>query len=234
MRKQKRARVLLAAALAVTVAASVPPVFAQLATTSEQKAAVASEQSRPSQLRVLLVVSSTTQAYKYVFFLTRVAIGRLLTEHTEKALGPSFAAVKVLDSLPSDAQGFAGYDLAILLESPNCEVHGQGFHNVMTVTAEFTVRNARGEELFRVREEAHENNNNLYHGGERLTEAVATQFVREMLANTSVKNFLFPPAPAAPAPPPVDDSTAMDSSGLDVSPPPPWSKPAGAPGSGRP
>ena len=43
---------------------------------------------------------------------------------------------------------------------------------------------------------------------------------------------------AAPAPPPMDDSTAMDSAGLDVPPPPAWSRPVpaapGATGSGRP
>jgi len=42
----------------------------------------------------------------------------------------------------------------------------------------------------------------------------------------------------APALPPIDDSTAMDSAGLDVPPPPPWSRPVAAPtnaaGSGRP
>lgn len=230
----------LSAALGAAVIADASPVFAQLAKADEQKAAEAAEQAGPSQLRVLLVVSSTTQDYKYVFFLTRVAVGRLLREHTEKALGQSFAAVKVLDALPTDAQGFAGYNLAVLLESPHCEVHGQGFHNVMTMTAEFAVRTARGDEIFRVREEAHENNNNLYHGGERLSEAVATQFVREMLANASVKNFLLPSAPATkPAP---EDTAAMDSSGLDVPPPPPWpmpapaadSAPAGSGSNGRP
>jgi hypothetical protein len=42
--------------------------------------------------------------------------------------------------------------------------------------------------------------------------------------------------PAAPAAPPVDDSTAMDSAGLEVPPPPPWGRPAptGGTGSGRP
>ena len=42
--------------------------------------------------------------------------------------------------------------------------------------------------------------------------------------------------PSAPAPPPVDDSAAMDSAGLDVPPPPPWSRPASASsiGAGRP
>jgi len=40
-------------------------------------------------------------------------------------------------------------------------------------------------------------------------------------------------AAATPAAPAVDDSTVMDSAGLEVPPPPPWARPAASAGSGR-
>jgi hypothetical protein len=111
--------------------------------------------------------------------------------------------------------------------------------------AEFKFRDGSVYHFFRVKKRMAEASNEKFNWDDvlpwDLLVDAATKFeVVVSQVQASVAQATAPAAPAAPAPPPVDDSTRMDSSGLDVPPPPPWgtrapaSAPAGSPGAGRP
>jgi hypothetical protein len=107
--------------------------------------------------------------------------------------------------------------------------------------AEFKFRDGSVYHFFRVKKKMAEASNEKFNWDDVLPWEVlvdaATKFeVVVSQVQASVAQASAPTAPAAPAPPPVDDSTSMDSSGLDVPPPPPWRTPApaGSPGAGRP
>jgi len=218
---------LLSAALAAATAVGVcPSASGQVAQAKKTEAASGQQpQTGSSSLRVMLVVSDSVRAYKVQMFLNHVDFGRRLGTQAEKVFGESFAVVKTATALPADPSGYEGVDVAVVLDVPQGEVHTGFFNNPMTLTAVFVVRNTKGEELFRAREVANDNAQNLYHGADRLGEAVSRQFVQEMLANANVKNILSPPPPVE-VKPALEDTSMMDSAGLDVPPPPPWAPPA--------
>lgn len=107
--------------------------------------------------------------------------------------------------------------------------------------AEFKFRDGRVFHFFRVRKRLTEAANEKLAWDDvlpwDLLVDAATKF-DVILAQVQASNAQVAAAakPAAPAPPPIDDSTAMDSAGLDVPPPAPWARPAPATSSsgGRP
>ncbi len=209
-------------------ASALPAAGGQVATAKEQKAAAASgaapTQGNGSRLRVMLVISEAVRVYRYPLFLSHVDFGQRLATQAEKVFGETFASVKTVSALPTDPHGYDGVDLAVVLEIPQGEVHSGFFSKPMTLTEVFVVHDAKGEEIFRAREVANDNAQNLYNGADRLGAAVTRQFIQEMLANASVRNILSPPAPVE-VKPALADTSMMDSAGLDVPPPPPWAQP---------
>ena len=217
---------LLSTALAAAATLGVSP-SASGQTAKEQKMAAASgqqPQSGSTPLRVMLVISDAVRAYKASIFISRVDVGRRLANQAEQIFGQTFAASRTVSALPADPNGYAGFDLVIVLEVPQCEIHSALFSNPMTLNEGFVVRNAKGEEIFRTRETANDNAKNMLNGADRLGAAVTRQFLQELLSNANVRNILSPPAPVA-AKPVLADTSIMDSAGLDVPPPPPWAQP---------
>ena len=172
-------------------------------------------------LRVMLVISDAVQTYKYSYFLTHVDVGRRLAGELQQAMEQAFSVVRSADALPSGPQVLERFDLVVVLEVPQCEAHGAGFSNAMSLVEEFGVRAPDGKEIFHDRVSASNKNHNLYAGADSLSAAVSSQFVQDLLSNAGVR-LLLSPAPAQEANAKRDDSAALAFAGLDVAPPIPW------------
>ncbi len=234
--------VFLSAALAAAATAGLcPPASGQTAKEAKQ-AAASGQQSQGGNvpLRAMVVISDAVRGYHASIFISRVDVGRRLANEAEQIFGQTFSATKTVAAVPTDPHAFDGFDLVILLDVPRCEIHSALFSNPMTLNEGFVVRNAKGQEIMRVQETANDNAKNLLNGADRLGQAVTRRFIQELLMNASVRNMLSPPAPVE-VKPVLADTSIMDSSGLEVPPPPPWARPPAsspaAPGSadtGRP
>ena len=226
----------LTAALAAAAALSAIPAAAHQLAKQQKQAAAAPASGAPSgtsPLHVMLVVSDAVRAYRVSLFLNHVDFGRALATQVEKDFRETFVSVNTVSALPADAGSYAGIDLVVVVEVPQGDVRTGFFSNPMTLNAGFVVRSPKGVELFRLRESANDNAQNLYHGRDRLVEAVCHQFVQDMMSNVVVRNILTPPAPVETKPV-LADTAAMESSGLDVPPPAPWAAPAGPVPGGKP
>lgn len=225
---------LLAAALAVLIAAGALPARAgQMAKAQKQAAASGAQpQGTTSNWRVMLVISDAVRVYRTSLFLNHVDFGKALASGCEKLFGQTFASVKTVSDLPSDPHAYDGIDVVIIVEVPRGDIRTGLFSNPMTLVAGFVVRNTKGMEIFRAQETANDNAQNLYHGRDRLVEAVSRQFVNDLLSNANVRAALTPAAPVE-VKPVLADTAAMDSAGLEVPPPPPWTT-APAPGTPNP
>jgi len=230
---------LLSAALAVCAAISVSTVAAGPLAAEKQQAPAPGAQppSNPSTWRVMLVISQAVRSYKVPTFMAHVDFGESLASQSEKVFQESFATVRAVSELPADPHGYDGIDLVIVLDVPQGGFKRGLLSNTLSLTAGFVVRNPKGEEIFRVQESSSDSGLNLMHGPDRLSEVVARQFVKDLLANANVRNALAPPAPVE-AKPALADTPELDSGGLEVPPPPPWNQPvpvsASSPGVGRP
>jgi len=220
---------------ALLILSATPAANAQIAKAQKQEAAAGTQpQASRSSWRVMLVISDAVRVYRTSIFLNHVDFGKALAGEVEKLCGQTFASANVVSALPSDPHAYDGIDLVIILEVPRGEIRSGFFNNPMTLVASFVVRNTKGMEIFRVQETANDNAQNLYHGRDRLVEAVSRQFVNDLLSNANVRAALTP-APPVEVKPVLADTALMDSAGLEVPPPSPWPSPvAPAPGTGRP
>ena len=215
----------LSAALAAAAALGASPAAAQMARKKEAAAASAQQPaSGTTPLRVGLVISDAVRSYRQSVLLTRFEFGKHLASQVEAVFNQTFASVRNMRELPADPHANEGLDLIVVVEVPDGRYQQVGLiTGMLSLTARFTVRDGHGVELFQMQETDAEKGTNANIIMERLTETVARKFVQDLLASERVRNMLAP-APAAPVEVKValDDTTVMDSSGLDVPPPPPW------------
>jgi hypothetical protein len=226
---------MLSAALAAWMAlGGLPAAAGQI--TKDQKAAAAAAQANAQggsvPLRVMLVISDAVRAYRVRNRLVFATFGRSLANQTEKLFTRNFAGTKYQPTLPGPFP-VDGVDLVVILEVPHGTYHSNG---EISLSAGFEVRDAKGEEILHAQEEAEGNISN--DGVEQLGRSVVLDFLQKLSLNERVQAMLaLPPAASAEVKPVTANTSLMDSSGLDVPPPPPWatSKPAAiATPSGRP
>jgi hypothetical protein len=227
-------RLWLPAMLAACLATSAIPLAAgQMAKAAKQAAAsgqpVAQTSGGTGAVRVMLVIGDEVRNYRPGFFLTHYDFGPRLAKEAERVCRQSFAAVSVTAAAPADPHALDGIDLVILVESPVGTHLGGLFTFTQSLSAIFVVRNTRGAELFRVQESDTEKSPSIPVLEDRLGEGVTRKFIQDLNQNPNVRNSLVPPA-LIEAKPVIADTAAMDSSGLDVPPPPPWGQPGAASG----
>jgi hypothetical protein len=223
---------LIAIATALAAVATVcvlPSASGQMAAKAQKQAAVSGQQPQSSGPgpRVLLVISDAVRSYRVAVFLSHVDFGRRLAAEVEKIFPQSVAVVRTEASLPVDPGAYNGVDLVVVVEAVEGSISAGFFGNPMSLAATFVVRNTKGEEIFRARETASEKAQNANYGADRLGEAVTRQFIQKLLSSASVRNILSPPPPVE-VKPVLEDTSMMDSAGLDVPPPPPWAQPLAA------
>jgi hypothetical protein len=226
----------LCVALAAAAALGASPATAQMARKKEAAAAAAQQPASGTvPLRVGLVISDAARSYRQSVLLTRFEFGKHLANQTETVFRQTFTSVRLMQELPADPHANQGLDLIVVLEVPEGSYHQAGLiTGMLSLTARYTVRDANESQLFQMQETDSEKGTNANVIMERLTETVARKFVQDLLVTERVRALLAP-APAAPAEVKValDDTTVMESSGLDVPPPPPWGT-APAPGTRQP
>jgi hypothetical protein len=228
-------------AAALTAAATVGMVStASGQTAREQKMAAASRAQSSSgsvPLRVGLVISEAVRTYRTSYMFSHIDFGKHLATQAELVFDQSFAAVRPMMELPGDAHAIEGLNLLIVLDGLEGSAHQSGLvSGTVTLAVRFTVRDASGAQLFQLQETGSEKGSNTNNMLDRLGEAIARKFVQDLLVDPRARALLSPASAAAPAEtkPVLEDTAAMDSSGLDVPPPPPWAPPtpaAGAPSS---
>jgi hypothetical protein len=232
----------LSAALAAAAALSAFPASAgQVAKQQKQAAAAGTPvQGSSASWRVMLVIGDDVRNYRPGVFLSHYDFGPRLAKEAERVCRQSFAAVTVTAAMPADPHALDGIDLVIQIQSPVGTHLGGLFTFTQSLSAVFDVRNRRGEELFRVQESDTEKSPSIPVLEDRLGEGVTRKFLQDLNQNPSVRNSLAPPPAPVETKPVLADTAEMDSSGLDVPPPPPWgqpalaSAPAGSAGNGRP
>jgi hypothetical protein len=220
-----------AAIFAAMLVVCASPLAAQ--TAKARKTAAASGQQTTGgsvPLRVGLVISDATRAYKTMIFLTRIEFGRRLADKAVGIFKETFTSVQELSGLPAPG-GYGDLNLVVAVEV--AEAHTQSpflSQPNYYLTARFTVWNASGQQILQLQEYATDKSNSPAAGPDSVGEAVVRKFIQDLVLNPAVRNLLAPaPAPAAPvaaaAQPERDDSAALASAGLDVPPPPPWAQP---------
>lgn len=215
-------------ALATVLAMCAPIAEAgQIAKDQKQAAASGAQTGGGSvPLRVGLVISDGVRSYKTMIMLTRIEFGRRMATQAEKVFNETFASVRVMSGLPSDPHGYEGLDLIVAVESPEGRVQTGFFSpSTFTLTVRFSVRNASGEEIFQTQETASEQSKSVAEGPDQCGQVVVRKFIQELILNPRVRALLAP-APAPEVKAVVPDTAVMDSSGLDVPPPPPWRLPS--------
>ncbi len=179
-------------------------------------------------LRVGLVISDSVRSYKTVVMLTRIEFGRRLADKAVKVFNETFTSVRQMTELPADPHALDGLDIVVIVEAPEGRTQTPLFSAaIFTLKASFTARTASGQLILQVQETATESSRSAGQGPDQVGEEVVRKFIQELILNPTVHNMLAPP-PAAPAAVKValEDTAAMDSAGLDVPPPPPWSTPS--------
>jgi len=205
-----------------------PAAARQIAKAKKQEAATGT-QSQPGNvpLRVGLVITDATRAYKTTIMLTRVEFGRRLAEKATTIFNQTFAAVRPMSDLPSNPQDYAGLDLVVVVEVMSARAQTQFLApTIFTLTARFTAFNSSGQQVFQEQETSTEKSNSPAGGPDAVGEMAVRRFVQDLVLSPAVRAILSP-APAAPAPvqPVFADTALMDSAGLDVPPPAPWAQP---------
>jgi len=228
----------IAAALAACIVIGALPAGAQLAKVKKEEAASGQLTSGgQAPLRVMLVISDQVRSYQTYIRLARVEYGRRLAKEAERVFNESFRTVKIVALLPTDPGGYEGIDVVVTLGMPQGEQHAGMFPGLtgfdLKLTETFVVTDVHGQELLRGTESASDKAMDLGKGGDALGEAVVRKFLQEMFLNSRIHELLSPTPQAAPKIV-LEDAAVMDSAGLDVPPPSPWSRPGGSPGSGRP
>jgi len=218
---------LLVAGLA-TVAAIAAPSRADGQAAKDQKTAAASaEQPRGggSPLRVGLVISDPVRSYRESYALSHFDYGKRVASQLESVFSQTFASVRSMGDLPSDPNANEGLDLIVVVESIEGNAHQSGLvSGTMNLDVRFTVHDAKGVQLFQLQESDTQKGSNARNMQDRLVEAVSRKFIQDFLVSPRVLALLAP-APRAEPKAEIADLPAMDSSGLEVPPPPPWAQP---------
>ena len=230
---------ILSAGLAACAAFSVFPAAARQIAIQQKQAAASRTQSSGGNvpLRVGLVISDDVRAYRTTYMLSHIDFGKHLATQAQLVFDQSFAAVRPMKELPADARAAEGLDALIVLDTLEGNARQSGLvSGTVTLSVRFTVRDAAGAQLFQLQETGSEKGSNTNNMLDRLGEAIARKFVQDFSMDQRARALLSPVPPAAPAEtkPVLADTAAMDSAGLDVPPPPPWSTGPGPAGAGKP
>jgi hypothetical protein len=220
-------------ALALAATVGVLPCASDQLAKAQKTAAASGQQTQGGRvpLRVGLVISDEVRSYRSSYMLSHIDFGKHLATQAQLIFDQSFAAVRPMRELPADAHGNDGLDLLIVLEAPDGSAHQSGLvSGTVTLVVRFTVRDPSGTQLFQLQESGSEKGSNTNNMLDRLGEAMARKFVQDFEMDPHVRNLLSP-APAVEAKAVLADTSMMDSAGLEVPPPPPWTQ-AAAPGNG--
>jgi hypothetical protein len=230
---------LFSVALGVTLCAGAFPAAArQMAKAQKQATATGTQpQAGSVPLRVGLVITDATRSYKTMVMLTRVEFGRRLADKATTIFNQTFATVQPMSNLPSDPRTYGGLDLTVVVDLVSARAQTQLFApTIFSLSARFTVLNSSGQQILQMQETSTEKSNSPAGGPDAVGEMAVRKFIQDLVLSPAVRAMLLPaPASQAPAQPVLADTAAMDSSGLEVPPPPPWvplTPASGAPGPG--
>jgi hypothetical protein len=214
---------LCAVLVAAAALAAFPAAGRQLAKAQKQAAASGQQSAGGSvPLRVGLVIGDEVRSYRQTVFLTRFEFGRRLANQAELVFNQTFSSVRSMRELSADPHAYDGLDLIVVVEGPEGSYRQSGlFTGTMSLTVRFTVRDARGAQLFQLQETDTEKGSNANNIEDRLGETVSRKFVQDLLLTPRVREMLAP-APRVEPKVQLADTASMDSAGLDVPPPPPW------------
>lgn len=221
----------LSTALAAAAAIGAFPAAGRQFAKAQKQAAASGQQPTGGgvPLRVGLVISDEVRNYRTTYMLSHIDFGKHLATQAQLVFDQSFAAVRPMKEVPADAHAVGGIDLLIVPEALEGSARQSGLMSgTVTLVVRFTVRDASGAQLFQLQETGSDKGSNTNNMLDRLGEAIARKFVQDFSMDPRGRALLSPAYPAAPAEtkPVLADTATMDSSGLDVPPPPPWTPPA--------